>query len=100
MPKPTQFNFISPDVFHIKIKYIHTSNTYVNTSTKHQLGYMFWPNLAIIRPNIWTGSFEYSTFWDPKLSYKGGITMLRAKWYIEVKTDVKKTNVNQENYVG
>jgi len=26
--------------------------------------------------------------------------MLCAKWYIKVKTDVKKTNVNEENYVG
>jgi hypothetical protein len=49
-----------------KIKYIHSSNT----STKHPLGYMFWPNRAIIRPHIWTGSFDYSTFWDPKLFTK------------------------------
>ena len=94
------FNFISLDVFHIKIKYIHSSNTSINTSTMHPLGYMFRPNRAIIRPHIWTGSFDYSTFWDPKMSYKGGIVMLCAKWYIKVKTYVKKRNVNQENYVG
>jgi len=34
------------------------------------------------------------------MSYKGGIVMLCAKWYIKVKTYVKKRNVNQENYVG
>jgi hypothetical protein len=52
-----------------KIKYIHSSNTSINTSTKHPLGYMFRPNRDIIRPHIWTGLFEYSTFWDPKLSF-------------------------------
>jgi hypothetical protein len=53
----------------IKIKYIHSSNTHINTSTKHPLGYMFRPNRAIIRLQTWTGSFDYSTFWDPNLSY-------------------------------
>jgi hypothetical protein len=32
------FNFISPDVFHIKTKYIHLSNTSIYTSKKHALG--------------------------------------------------------------
>jgi len=38
------FNFISPDVFHIKTKHIHSSNTSIYTSKKHPLGYIFWPN--------------------------------------------------------
>jgi len=47
------------------IKYIHSSNTSTNFY-KVSTGYMFRPTWAIIRPHIRTGSFDYSTFWDPK----------------------------------
>jgi len=53
-----------------EIKYVHSSNTFINASTNHPLGYMFRPNRTIIRPHIWTGSFDYSTVWDPKTVYK------------------------------
>ena len=33
----------------VKIKYIHSSNTSINTSKKHPLGYMFRPNWTIMR---------------------------------------------------
>jgi len=43
-----------------------TSTTFYKVST----GYMFWPSWAIIRPYIWTGSFDFSAFckawWWPK----------------------------------
>jgi len=51
------------------IMYMHSSNTsttFYNVST----GYMFRPTWATIRPYIWTGSFDCSTFWDPKLLYR------------------------------
>jgi len=48
------------------IKYIHSSNT-STTFYRVSTGYMFRPSWAIIRPNIWTGSFDFSAFWDPKL---------------------------------
>jgi len=52
-----------------KVKYIHSSNT-STTFTMYPPGYMFQPTWAIIRPHIWTGSFDYGTFWDPKLFIK------------------------------
>jgi hypothetical protein len=48
------------------IKYIYSSNT-STTFYKVSTGYMFWPTWAIIRPYIWTGSFDYSKLWDLKL---------------------------------
>jgi len=50
----------------VTIKYIHSSNT-STTFYKVSTGNMFWPPWAIIRPDIWTGSFDFSAFWDPKL---------------------------------
>jgi hypothetical protein len=49
----------------IIIKYIHSSNI-STTFYKVSTGYMFRPSWAIIRPYIWTGSFDFSAFWDPK----------------------------------
>jgi len=51
---------------------------------------MFRPNRAIIRPNIWTGSFDYSTFWDPKTVYKMALQCCVLNDYIKIKTDVKR----------
>jgi hypothetical protein len=76
--------------------YIHSATTSINTSTKHPQGYMFRPSRAIIRPHIWTGSFDYSTFWDSQTVYKGGIVMLCASWYIKVKTDIHHHHHIQE----
>jgi len=50
----------------IIIKYMYSSNT-STTFYKVSTGYTFRPSSAIIRPYIWTGSFEFSAFWDPKL---------------------------------
>ena len=77
-------------------KYIHLSNTSIYTSKKHPLGYMFQPNWAIIRPHIWTGSFDYSTFWDPKLFTKVVsqcsvlINILRLKQMLKRQMSIKK----------
>ena len=56
------------------IKYIHSSNT-STIFYKLSTGYMFRPTWAIILPYIWTGSFNYSTFWDPKLFIKILLTL-------------------------
>ena len=53
----------------IILKYTYSSNT-STTFYKVSTGYMFRPSWAIIRPYIWTGFFDFSAFWDPKLLQK------------------------------
>jgi hypothetical protein len=56
------FNYTTPRVCSIIIiKYINSSNT-STTFYKVSTGYMFQLYWAIIRPYIWTGSFNFSAF--------------------------------------
>ena len=62
------FNCISPDVFHIKIKYIHSSNT-STTFTKYPPGYMFrptWANKNIINTDLGKSGNGTTYHYNPK----------------------------------